>query len=667
MKNMRHGYFFVIVLVAAVFFCTGCGKKTLTKETVQQTKTEVVYEGENIGFLTAGDGTLYFAVSPLEAGETYRLSALLEDGAVKDISPDFLTKNPSTEITALLYEDNMLYVAVNEMGGQNRQAVLYGMPLDGGEEKRIAEFSKHHNIRKIIHTSDGFCLLAQGDNMKEPVLAGAADWYSYGGEVLIDENDKVLFDDFPVMCEKIDENNILLYAHEDGEGFYFTQCLLKNNGIVQGEKKQKDLGQITNLVKTDEDRYIYISMSYRTYAMEEIGLQENVVTELLPDRGIAYDEGDVCTDGNRVFYRVSTGVSAFNYQDCKKKNKVIHTLLTEDVSLEHAPFGCGYQMTVEQKTEEEMALSMLSQDADYDLFCMQSESSFGYSVREKGNFYPLTQIEGMQEYLDSCFPYVRKAATDEDGEIWMLPISVSAVTLLYSPKLCEEYGFFWGEDLELADFLDDLELAVSKGGTDQISITAGLCQNVLLSAYADRNDTFDTDEFRKLAVQLIRMEENQDVYSYHEQAKKGLQQTDQDRCLAVAEYDIHMSPVILANHYMKTMRLPGLNKKLPMPVSCYFVCINAASQHLEEAADYIQALVAYQNERTDSLMRMEKDSYTDGEVMDSLYQLYENAEIVFSLPAELYWKPWEEYRAGNMTLEEMIQEADRKIAMYRKE
>lgn len=663
---MRHGYFFLAALMAAVFVFTGCGKKTLTEETVQQAEAEVVYEGENICFLTAGDGTLYFAVSPLEADGTYRLSALSEDGTVKEISPDFLTQNPLTEVTALLYEDGILYVAVNEMGGQGRQAVLYSIEQDRGE-RRIAEFPKHHSIQKIIHISDGFCLLAQGGEEKEPVPAGAEDWYLYGGEVLIDENDNVLFDDFPVMCEKTGEDDVLIYAHEDGEGFYFMQCSLKKNGITQGAKKQKDLGQITNLIRTAKDRYIYIATSYRTYAMEEIGLQEDVVTELLPDRGIAYSAGDICTDGNRVFYRVSGGVSAFRYQDCKKKNKVIHALLTEGVSLEHAPFGCGYQMKVEQKAEEEMALSMLSQDADYDLFCTQSGSSFGYSVRERGNFYPLTQIEGVQEYLDSCFPYVRKAATDKDGEIWMLPISMSAATLLYSPTLCEKYGFSWGQDLELSDFLDDLESAVSKGGTDQISITAGLCQNVLLSAYADRSDTFDTDEFRRLAEQLIRMEKQPDIYSYHEQAEKDLRQTYQDRCLAVAEYDIHTMPAILTNHYMKAMRFPGLNKSQPMPVSCYFVCINAASQRLEEAVDYVQMLVAYQKERTDSLMRREKDSYTDGEVMDSLYRLYENAEVVFGLPAELYWKPWEEYRVGNITLEEMIQEADRKIAMYRKE
>ena len=45
-------------------------------------------------------------------------------------------------------------------------------------------------------------------------------------------------------------------------------------------------------------------------------------------------------------------------------------------------------------------------------------------MKNSNSFYPLNDIPGIEEYLDRCFPYVREAATKEDGTIWMLPFLV---------------------------------------------------------------------------------------------------------------------------------------------------------------------------------------------------------------------------------------------------
>lgn len=63
---------------------------------------------------------------------------------------------------------------------------------------------------------------------------------------------------------------------------------------------------------------------------------------------------------------------------------------------------------------------------------------FGYHLREKGLFYPLNEVAGIQEYLDACFPYVKEAATDEDGNVWMLPVTVDIRSLLVSREAADK-------------------------------------------------------------------------------------------------------------------------------------------------------------------------------------------------------------------------------------
>ena len=52
------------------------------------------------------------------------------------------------------------------------------------------------------------------------------------------------------------------------------------------------------------------------------------------------------------------------------------------------------------------------------------------------------------------------------------------------------------------------------------------------------------------------------------------------------------------------------------------------------------------------------------EGIESLYRLYENAETGFNVSEEICFEPYIKYQSGEMSLEEMIAEADRKLSAY---
>ena len=52
------------------------------------------------------------------------------------------------------------------------------------------------------------------------------------------------------------------------------------------------------------------------------------------------------------------------------------------------------------------------------------------------------------------------------------------------------------------------------------------------------------------------------------------------------------------------------------------------------------------------------------EGLESLYSLYENAQIGFNVSEEICFEPYVKYHSGQLTLDQMITEADRRLSAY---
>lgn len=68
--------------------------------------------------------------------------------------------------------------------------------------------------------------------------------------------------------------------------------------------------------------------------------------------------------------------------------------------------------------------------------------------------------------------------------------------------------------------------------------------------------------------------------------------------------------------------------------------------------------------KKNSFSLKDKSTYDEDSYTQSLYNVYENSEIAFSVPWEIYRGDFEKYVSDGIDLEEFIAEADRKLSAY---
>ncbi len=76
-------------------------------------------------------------------------------------------------------------------------------------------------------------------------------------------------------------------------------------------------------------------------------------------------------------------------------------------------------------------------------------------MQSSSTFYAFNDIEGVKKYVDGCFPYLKNACTNENGQIWALPIRLDIPVIVYNKYNCENAGFKFDNDLTL-DGLSDI-------------------------------------------------------------------------------------------------------------------------------------------------------------------------------------------------------------------
>ena len=95
-------------------------------------------------------------------------------------------------------------------------------------------------------------------------------------------------------------------------------------------------------------------------------------------------------------------------------------------------YSCGYEMSIEHPESDNMEMAILAGDTTYDISEVKTDAAYAEGIKRQGAYYNLQDVDNVEEYLDSCYPYIKEAATTEDGDIWMIPVSID-------PMLAQEY------------------------------------------------------------------------------------------------------------------------------------------------------------------------------------------------------------------------------------
>ena len=118
------------------------------------------------------------------------------------------------------------------------------------------------------------------------------------------------------------------------------------------------------------------------------------------------------------------------------------------------------------------------------------------------------------------------------------------------------------------------------------------------------------------------------------------------------------------NEIVNAAPIPSITDNKTNMATCYFIAVNPASKNLKETLQYISSLSKYMTTDYSKIMAKDRSYYPETKLVDDLYKIYENGEIVFTYPKELFKDDFIKYLAGEKDIDSVIEESDRRLDIY---
>ncbi len=563
--------------------------------------------------------------------------------------------------------------------------IIYGAYMDVKAGHKLCAFDTKNGTINDICTLDGFIQINCIDVWENTVyvLGVSSDRtgisgeytdefgiYNYDGEKLVSVDiitGEIAESAVPYpIAYSLYNGNCTVYG-ADKDGYYFSD--FENNN-----KRYHEIEQLYNFDFYEPDRYVFSSgygINISTLCAGTTDVNDGISQAL---EGY-FVMNDFRTVGGYTFFK-SYGTEQGAEQLCriknsayiKKNNKI--KFIASEYSFD-APFGCGYTIDYETMDADSFALSVLSQDSNYDMCVVNSFENFSSNIRDKGSFYPLNDIPNVTEYLDKCFPYIKEAATDENGDIWMLPVAVDIPVIVYNKETCAEIGIDFSRKPTVEEYVAICEKASNSKYKDGFATHTYIFTQNLLIQYMANHTVFDTTFFRsfaEFAKEKINVSDyttypvyfpavgNAWNYLYEEGAEKN--------CLFSYERSGNETVWLTSFDCFEFAETPSIDMSDKTNATCAFITVNPSSKNLEATLDYISSLAEYLGRQENSFMLSDKTTYT---VPDSLYNLYADANIGFNVSEEICYESYVKYHSGEISLDEMVAECDRKMSAYMNE
>lgn len=548
----------------------------------------------------------------------------------------------SSYVNTMAVQDGTVYFVAYITG--NKTSTLYSCCLETEELTVVKELPYLKSVLRIIPMGD--CLYLLGTNTEGYWGPSDSRKYIHSGQKIFcytisEDRFEELGIEEPMDICAAEEGKLCIYAHM-GEEF----------GLLLYDT-EKDA--MTVLAKTKEYKMHYVAYCSEQQAVIYMSLGRGLVLsyftdldvecELYPDFG--FQDNNICCVNGNVAAKTSAGntVIQFPLAQVKCENKTIRYIRPEIWGID--PFGCGYEMQHTELTQDKFALKVMALDKDFDLCYVNSYGSFGYSMKEYGVFYPLNDIPRIQEYLDACFPYVKEAATDIDGNIWMLPIAVDIQGIVVKKDATDEVLF--KENMTYEEYCREYE-ALSPEEKNR-AMAPDYYAEKLINQYILERGTIATEEFRNILQSMAN--------------SSGAQQENAEAmyCRVWEERDYRSYGTLQYGEDATVFAEPKLTADSKNVGTCQFLAVNPYSDNLEETLQYITTLVAYMLEKKDAPLFFANREVTDTNYERTLYELYENGAIVFSVDADVYGA-YEDVLDGSLSVEDYVTEADSGVKIF---
>ncbi len=649
----------LVLAVIAIMLMNICGCEQQNGIEDRYTEIADYFVYENVDYdsplaMAAGESAELFIAEQTEEGMVIRQYD--ENGAAAHEFPIEYDK-----IYDLYYSGNSLYIGYAGSGC----AAVDRLDLQLGEITNLCEFTELTDMRSVSEIGGEIVAIGTDSGKSSLECKYMINAYSpveYSGRGIYSFKDGKISEivtDFPFEAEGFG-NSVLIYGCNDDLGFYFRKYTA--NGLSEPSYTDQ-LGAVKSMCAFAEDGYITSAISrFNTNTVIAGNISGSGVSEIMPNVFIfGLNRRELAANDGFCWYLDENGKSLtrIKLSAYYKGNKTL-TLLCSNLS-GITPFSCGYDIRLLRPGNDEAALKILSQDSDYDLCYLCSRDTISGNIRDKGSFYPLNEVPGISEYMDGLFPYVKDACMNENGEIWCVPVSAEVLTLFYNDERCRELGYDMS-GISMEGYFDFIDTVKASGLNKSCGYSSYWYVEAYLLKYLSENKRFDTPEFRQTAELFAKR------FPYD---AGSLNVNYLDMNIASAAYennlDEYISEMTIDLRYVHNTSLRAAAVPYPTdgsPVSLIYLCVNPTSDDLKDALDYIAALAQYTKTLKDVFIFTDKSNYSDTAVTRDLYGIYESGKVGYAYSNDIYRTDFERYLAGELTLDDFIAEADRKLSVY---
>lgn len=542
------------------------------------------------------------------------------------------------------------------------------------------------NVEKIEANADGIYLIGVpngGEYISETFTDENGNDISFEcGQKIIEcitssGDFKTVETEYPVAFTSRKDGGIIIYAFDKTGGYYFSE--FKNNSL--GKKSYNNsYGLLSDIDLFGNENDIIVCGGNNHKLCAGAAEAGSGVSDVL-ENVFVYLPEDVKCNSNYIFFKSGEDifsetkkVSRISSAAAKHRGKI--TVISSQY-LPDMPFSNGFEINSEKLSADMFPTKILTMSDSFDISCFSSEAGYAKNMQSSGAFYALNDIEGVKEYIDGCFPYLKEACTNEKGQIWALPIKLDIPVIVYNKYNCENAGFKFDNDLTMNELSD----IVYKAYEDNLRYDCIRYRFVesMLAQYLQNNDSFDTEQFRELAV-FIKGKCSMDVFKFDPMIYSDMMTYSVDKKFGIAdlvahpEYDGIYFTLLTTNEEQTTYisedenisaaPLPKLSPDYKNNAVCTFLCINPGAGNLENAKNYISALTAELANKKNSMMLKSKSSYTDNDYCRALREIYSDGQIYFAVPESIYYEGFDSYCSGGIDLETFIRDADEKMKIY---
>lgn len=607
-----------------------------------------------------------FAVSP--DGKVIISTFKTSSSDLIELSPDGTSRKigecPSIP-EGITYMGDDLYVLYSWLGDKEG-IIIRKIGLNGEKNDLYAQFDLPISMGRNMSGNESELYIIAEDKNKGDITCNYPNFWNNKLSVfrVADGNCEKLPVDFPTaICAEpgggaliagCDDNGYYIMKYKDGS---FSEKMRSENikysisaiADVDGEHIVFGMNSFTSKVSLYASEITNITMAELIPGMEVNG------EKLYTNNGYCYFQPSVPLgqDGKQINKDDNYKIVRIRFSDYYKYNAPMNLICSR--LLRATPFGCGYTINAVELSDDETALKILSQDRDYDLCCTKTTDTFSYSIKKQGSFYPLNDVPGVSEYLDKCLPPIKEAFTDENGDVWALPLFADT-DFIFSNTGDTDYS-----QMKLDEFLDYME-GLPEAEADLTNCDVFMLRYAALARHVMMHDSFDTAEFRAAAE---RMKNSGLMNHKGTYAPKVSVQSDDVLMLMTGNDMIRSYFSKLYEREYRVSGLPCISESNVIIPDVTFLSVNPASDHLSDALDYIERLTSHQlTEPNTFIFKEGEGNYTDSGTVKQMIGLCENAQVHFSYPWELYYWDFIDYLNDKISLDNFITEADRKLKTY---